>query len=77
MSAPTELYRRLPGQTPEQAAAKVVRALEDRPLTTSTVAGRLGEWANLVAPRLSDAAFHRLNERVPDSRAARGRPPHG
>ena len=34
MSAPTELYARLPGLTPEQAAAKVVRALEDRPLTT-------------------------------------------
>ena len=75
MSAPTELYSKLPGLTPEQAAAKVVRALEDRPLTTSTLAGRLGEWANLVAPRLSDAAFHRLDRRVPDSRAARGQAP--
>jgi len=72
MSAPTELYRKLPGLTPEQAAARVVRALEDRPLTTGTVPGRLGEWFNLVAPRLSDAAFHRLDRRVPDSRAARG-----
>ncbi len=77
MSAPTELYRKLPGLTPEQAASRVVRALEDRPLTTGTVPGRLGEWFNLVAPRLSDAAFHRLDRRVPDSRAARGKPTRG
>ena len=72
MSAPTEAYARLPGLTPERAAARVVRALEDRPLTTGTVPGRVGEWFNLVAPRLSDAAFHRIDRRVPDSRAARG-----
>jgi len=75
MSAPTELYRRLPGLSPEEAAERVVRALEERPITTGTVAGRLGEWANLVAPRLSDAAFYRLDQRVPDSRAARGKSP--
>lgn len=75
MSAPTELYRKLPGLTPDQAAARVVRALEDRPLTTGTVPGRLGEWFNLVAPRLSDAAYHRIDRRVPDSRAARGHTP--
>ena len=73
MSAPTELYRKLPGLTPEQAADRVVRALEDRPLTTGTVPGRLGEWFNLVAPRLSDAAYHRIDRRVPDSLAARGK----
>ena len=53
----------------------MVRALEDRPLTTGTVPGRLGEWFNLVAPRLSDAAYHRIDRRVPDSRAARGKAP--
>jgi NAD(P)-dependent dehydrogenase (short-subunit alcohol dehydrogenase family) len=72
MSAPTEAYDKLPGLTAEQAAARVVRALEDRPLTTGTVPGRLGEWFNLVAPRLSDATFHRIDRRVPDSRAALG-----
>jgi NAD(P)-dependent dehydrogenase (short-subunit alcohol dehydrogenase family) len=72
MSAPTEAYAQLPGLTAEQAAARVLRALEDRPLTTGTVPGRIGEWFNLVAPRLSDAAFHRIDRRVPDSRAARG-----
>jgi NAD(P)-dependent dehydrogenase (short-subunit alcohol dehydrogenase family) len=71
MSAPTEAYRRLPGRSPEQAAATVVRALEDRPLTVSTLPGRVGEVLNLVAPRLSDAAFHRLDRRMPDSSAAR------
>jgi NAD(P)-dependent dehydrogenase (short-subunit alcohol dehydrogenase family) len=72
MSAPTEAYNGLRGKSPEQAAATVVRALEDRPLTVSTVLGRVGEVLNLVAPRLSDAAFHRLDRRMPDSRAARG-----
>ncbi|MBJ7357877.1 SDR family NAD(P)-dependent oxidoreductase [Nocardioides sp.] len=70
MSAPTEAYRRLPGRSPEEAAATVVRALEDRPVTVSTLPGRVGEVLNLVAPRLSDAAFHRLDRRMPDSRAA-------
>jgi short-subunit dehydrogenase len=72
MSAPTEAYARLPGLTAQQAGARVVRALEDRPLTAGTVPGRVGEWFNLLAPRLSDAAFHRIDRRVPDSRAARG-----
>jgi len=72
MSAPTEAYQGLKGRSPEQAAATVVRALEDRPLTVSTVPGRVGEVLNLVAPRLSDAVFHRLDRRMPDSRAARG-----
>ena len=75
MSAPTEAYQGLRGRSPEQAAATVVRALEDRPLTVSTVPGRVGEVLNLVAPRLSDAAFHRLDRRMPDSRAARGSAP--
>ncbi len=70
MIAATDAYRRLPGRTPEQAAALVVRALEDRPVTISTVAGRVGEVLNLVAPRLSDAAYAALQARMPDSPAA-------
>ncbi|QIG44200.1 SDR family NAD(P)-dependent oxidoreductase [Nocardioides anomalus] len=72
MSAPTEAFARVPGLSPEAAAARVVRALEDRPVTTGTVVGRVGEWLNLLAPRLSDAAHHRLHARLPDSAAARG-----
>jgi NAD(P)-dependent dehydrogenase (short-subunit alcohol dehydrogenase family) len=71
MIGPTDAYRRAPAMTPEQAAARVVRALEDRPLTVNVLAGSAAEVLNLVAPRLSDALFHRLDRRFPDSPAAR------
>ena len=61
--------------TPEQAAVKVVRALEDRPVTVDTAAGRAGELLNLAAPRLSDALMNRFHRRTPDSHAARGEQP--
>ena len=51
MIVATDAYRRAPAKSPEQAAALVVRALEDRPITISTVAGRVGEVLNLLAPR--------------------------
>ena len=70
MIVATDAYRRAPARTPEQAAALVVRALEDRPLTISTVAGRVGEVLNLVAPRAMDAALAVMAARVPDSEAA-------
>jgi hypothetical protein len=50
----------------------VVRALEDRPVTVDTLAGRVGEVLNLVAPRGSDALFSRFDRLFPDSGAARG-----
>lgn len=74
MVAPTEAYAGRRALTPEQAAAKVVRALEDRPVTVNTAAGNVGEVLNLVAPRLSDALFSRFDRAWPDSRAARGAP---
>jgi NAD(P)-dependent dehydrogenase (short-subunit alcohol dehydrogenase family) len=83
MITATDAYRRAPAKSPEQAAALVVRALEDRPITISTVAGRVGEVLNLVAPRLSDAAMGLMDRRMPDSPAARAhvegpaRPPAG
>lgn len=70
MIGPTDSYRRSPAMSPEQAAAKVVRALEDRPLTVNTVAGTLAEVFNLLAPRLSDAVSHAAAKRFPDSPAA-------
>ncbi len=75
MIVATDAYRRAPARTPEQAAALVVRALEDRPLTISTVAGRVGEVLNLVAPRAMDAALATMAARVPDSEAALGHVP--
>ncbi len=70
MAGPTTVYRNAPALTPEQAAEKVVRALEDRPLTVNDAAGSVAEVLNLVAPRLSDALFHRMHQRFPDSKAA-------
>lgn len=71
MSAPTEAYAGR-GATPEQAAARVVRALERRPPHVNTLAGNVGELLNLVAPRFADWLFHRFDRRFPDSKAARG-----
>ena len=76
MIGPTETYRRVPALSPERAAAKVVRALEDRPLTISTAVGNISEVANLLAPRLSDAVSWRLSMLFPDSPAATGRHTH-
>jgi hypothetical protein len=61
--------------TPEQAAARVVRALEDRPVTVDNAVARLGEALNIVAPRLSDALMSRYDRAHPDSAAARGETP--
>ena len=71
MIGPTDAYKRAPALSPEQAAARVLRALEDRPLTVSTLAGNVAEVFNFVAPRLADLAHHRLARRFPDSPAAR------
>jgi NAD(P)-dependent dehydrogenase (short-subunit alcohol dehydrogenase family) len=71
MSAPTEAYGEH-GRSPAWAAAKVVRALEERPVTLGTATGAVGEVLGLVAPRLSDALFALADRAFPDSRAARG-----
>lgn len=71
MSAPTEAYAGR-GATPEQAAARVLRALERRPPNVNTFAGNVGELVNLVAPRLADRLFYRFDRMFPDSKAARG-----
>jgi short-subunit dehydrogenase len=70
MIGPTDVYRRSPALSPEQAAAKVVRALEERPVTVDTLAGSVAEVLNLVVPRLSDAVSHAVARRFPDSPAA-------
>ena len=70
MIGPTDVYRRSPAMSAEKAAAKVVRALEDRPLTVNTLVGSVTEVLNLVVPRLSDAVTHAAAKRFPDSPAA-------
>lgn len=72
MIAATDAYQRSRARTPEQAAALIVRALEDRPLTISTAVGSIAEVLNLAAPRLMDAIAAAGSSRFPDSPAARG-----
>ena len=71
MSAPTEAYANARGYTPEEAAGKVLRALEDRPLTVNTLAGNASEFLNLLLPRSMDAVFAAVDKRFPDSAAAK------
>ena len=75
MISTVEAYRKAPAKTPEQAAAMVVRALEDRPLTISTTVGNVSEVLNLLAPRLMDLVAATASRRFPDSAAARGERP--
>ena len=70
MIGPTDLYRRAPALTAEQAAARVVRALEDRPVTVDTLVGSLAEVLNVMLPRLSDLISHTAAKGFPDSPAA-------
>ncbi len=72
MIAATDAYDRAPAKTPEQAAALVVKALEDRPLTIGTPVSNITEVLNLVVPRLMDAVSARASQHFPDSPAARG-----
>jgi len=72
MIAATDAYDKAPAKSPEQAAALVVRALEDRPLTIGTPVSNIAEVLNLVAPRLMDAVSARASRHFPDSPAARG-----
>lgn len=71
MVAPTEAYANRKAASPEEAAARIVRALEDRPITVNPMIGRIGEAFNIVAPRLSDALFNRFDRAYPDSNAAK------
>lgn len=70
MVVPVDAQDEPRGATPEEAAATVIRALEDRPLTINTAAGAVGEWVNLLAPRLSDRLMAVAHRRSPDSAAA-------
>jgi len=72
MVVPTESYQDRRALSAEAAAARVVRALEERPVTVDLLAGRIGEVLNIVTPRLSDALMARYDRMAPDSSAARG-----
>ncbi|GEP34806.1 hypothetical protein NSZ01_25740 [Nocardioides szechwanensis] len=70
MVVPTESFEDRRALTAEQAADRVVRALEDRPVVVNVPFGSIGEQLNILAPRLSDALMSRFDRMVPDSKAA-------
>jgi short-subunit dehydrogenase len=72
MIGPTDAYSGRRAESPEHCAERIVRALEDRPITVNGFIGSISEVFNLVAPRLSDFVFAEMSRRVPDSAAARG-----
>ena len=72
MIGPTDAYSGRRAESPEHCAERIVRALEDRPITVNGFIGSISEVFNLVAPRLSDFVFAEMSRRLPDSAAARG-----
>ncbi len=72
MVVPTGTIEDRRGISADQAAVRVVRALEDRPITVGNLAAQAGEALNLIAPRLSDALMYRYARAAPDSAQARG-----
>lgn len=72
MVAPSDVYDGRRALTADQAAARVVRVLEDRPVAWGHPLGTVGEVLGLVAPRLADLVMHQVDRKVPDSAAARG-----
>lgn len=71
MIAPTAEYEGR-GESPEECAERVVRALEDRPVTVDGAFGSVYEVLNIVTPRLADLAMAVSHVRGSDSVAARG-----
>ncbi|MPZ66139.1 MAG: SDR family oxidoreductase [Pseudonocardiaceae bacterium] len=71
MIAPTALYGAVPAASPEEAAAMVVRALEQRPKEISTILGTTGAVAYALTPQLIDAVLHIAYRVFPDTPADR------
>lgn len=66
--------RQGPSESPEWAAATIVRALTERPKRIDVPVGTLAEYGSLLTPRLKDAILHRYYRALPDSPAAKGEP---
>lgn len=72
MVVPTGSWEDRTSLSAEQAAVRVVRALEERPVTVDLWVARAGELLGIAAPRLSDALMSRHHRASSDSAAARG-----
>ncbi|GAB3207557.1 SDR family NAD(P)-dependent oxidoreductase [Nocardia tengchongensis] len=59
-------------QSPEWAAALIIRALTERPRRIDVPLGTLAEYGNLVAPGIKERVLHRYYRAIPDSPAAKG-----
>lgn len=70
MIGPTAAYDGR-GESAEHCAERVVRALEDRPVTVDGAFGTFYAAFNVLAPRLSDLAMALAHRHEPDSPAAR------
>jgi NAD(P)-dependent dehydrogenase (short-subunit alcohol dehydrogenase family) len=72
MIAPTTIYDRFPTLAPDQAAAMIVEALENKPKHIGTRLGTVAVVATALAPKLVDAVLHTAYLMFPDSTAAGG-----
>ncbi|WP_280440763.1 SDR family NAD(P)-dependent oxidoreductase, partial [Nocardia brasiliensis] len=72
MIAPTDLYRSLPVPDPDQAAAIVVRALEDRPHRIDTPVGTFAQAVELLMPSVKRTILHQGFRLFGESHAAQG-----
>ncbi|WP_109525515.1 MULTISPECIES: SDR family NAD(P)-dependent oxidoreductase [Nocardia] len=61
-----------PSESPEWAAATIVRALAERPKRIDVPLGTLAEYGALVTPKFRDRILHRYYRALPDSPAAKG-----
>jgi acyl-CoA synthetase (AMP-forming)/AMP-acid ligase II/NAD(P)-dependent dehydrogenase (short-subunit alcohol dehydrogenase family) len=72
MSAPTPIYRHVPGQTPEQATATICRAIVRRPRSIAPWWSPVADVATTVARTPWEAAAGLLFRFTKDTAAARG-----
>jgi acyl-CoA synthetase (AMP-forming)/AMP-acid ligase II/NAD(P)-dependent dehydrogenase (short-subunit alcohol dehydrogenase family) len=72
MSAPTPIYRHVPGQTPEQAAATICRAIVRRPRSIAPWWSSLADVATTVGRTPWEATSGLLFRFTKDTAAARG-----
>ncbi len=70
MIGPTTAYDGR-GESPEHCAERVVRALEDRPVTVDGAFGTFYAAFNVLTPRLADLVMAVAHRHEPDSAAAR------
>ncbi|MEU7632441.1 SDR family oxidoreductase [Nocardia sp. NPDC049220] len=70
MIAPTDLYRALPVPDPDQAAAIVIRALEDRPHRIDTPVGTFAQAVELLMPSVKRQIMHQGFRLFGESHAA-------